>query len=163
WKIKLDSQPREMHNLFPALIVDKVRTSTGPKEIAIVAGVSDNLFAIDAETGGLIWNKHFENTWTPTRPQRGDDPLCPGGITATPVIQSAAAPGKYTIFAVSWDGRMHQINVADGEELTLPAKFMPPNGKPYALNLWKNVLYTHTAQGCGGNPNLAYAFDLSTG
>ncbi len=43
-----------------------------------------------------------------------------------------------------------------------PAKFMPPNGKPYALNLWKDVLYTHTAQGCGGNPNIAYSYDLKT-
>ena len=43
-----------------------------------------------------------------------------------------------------------------------PAKFMPPNGKPYALNLFNNKIYTHTAQGCGGNPNVAYVFDLAT-
>ena len=39
---------------------------------------------------------------------------------------------------------------------------MPPNGKPYALNLFNNVIYTHTAQGCGGNPNMVYAYDLAT-
>jgi len=39
---------------------------------------------------------------------------------------------------------------------------MPPNGKPYAMNLFKNVLYTHSAQGCGGNPNVVYAYDLAT-
>ena len=39
---------------------------------------------------------------------------------------------------------------------------MPPNGKPYALNLCKNVIYTHTAQGCGGNPNMVYTYDLAT-
>ncbi len=39
---------------------------------------------------------------------------------------------------------------------------MPPNGKPYALNLWNNVIYTHTAQGCGGNPNIVYSYDLTT-
>ena len=27
-----------------------------------------------------------------------------------------------------------------------------PNGKPYALNLFNNMIYTHTAQGCGGRP-----------
>ena len=37
-----------------------------------------------------------------------------------------------------------------------------PNGKPYALNLVENVIYTHTAQGCGGNPNMVYAYDLAT-
>ena len=39
---------------------------------------------------------------------------------------------------------------------------MPPNAKPYGLNLWKNVIYTTSAQGCGGNPNYVYAFDLAT-
>ena len=57
---------------------------------------------------------------------------------------------------------LHQLNVADGEEVAQPAKFMPPNGKPYALNLFNNMIYTHTAQGCGGNPNIAYVYDLAT-
>ena len=43
-----------------------------------------------------------------------------------------------------------------------PSKFMPPNGKPYALNLVNNVIYTHSGQGCGGNPNMAYTYDLAT-
>src|SRR5204863_3657579 len=70
--------------------------------------------------------------------------------------------GKYTVYAVSWDGMLHRLNVADGTDVEAPAKFMPPNGKPYALSLWKNVIYTHTAQGCGGNPNVVYAYDLAT-
>ena len=57
---------------------------------------------------------------------------------------------------------LHQLNVADGEEIASPSKFMPPNGKPYALNLFNNMIYTHTAQGCGGNPNVAYVYDLAT-
>ena len=66
------------------------------------------------------------------------------------------------IYAASWDGRLHQLNAADGEDIVPPAKFMPPNGKPYALSLLKNVIYTHTAQGCGGNPNMVYTYDLAT-
>lgn len=54
------------------------------------------------------------------------------------------------------------MNASDGEDIAAPAKWMPSNGKPYALNLFKNVLYTHTAQGCGGNPNVVYAYDLAT-
>ena len=164
WKLKLDNEPREMHSLFPPLIVGKVNTPNGPKEIAIEAGVSDNLYAIDVQTGEIIWKKHFQSTWTPPPPLpfRVSNPLCPGGLTATPVIAPTSTPGKYTIYAASWDGRLHQLNVADGEDIAPPSKFMPPNGKPYALNLWKNVLYTHTAQGCGGNPNVAYAYDLAT-
>jgi outer membrane protein assembly factor BamB len=159
WKLKLDNEPREMHNLFPPLIVDKVNTPGGAKQVLIETGVSDNLYGIDVETGQQIWKKHF--TFTPTNGGRSGGILCPGGITATPVI-APTGNGKYTIYAVSWSGELHQINAADGEELTPASKFMPPNGKPYALNLFNNMIYTHTAQGCGGNPNMAYVYDLPT-
>src|SRR3984957_3953795 len=157
WKLHLDNEPREMHSLFPPLIVDKANTPSGVKQIAIVAGVSDNIFAIDVDKGEVLLKKHFISSWTPPATGgRGGGILCPGGITATPVIAPTGTPGKYTIYAASWDGMLHQLDVADGEDVASPSKFMPPNGKPYALNLWKNVIYTHTAQGCGGNPNIVY-------
>jgi len=162
WKIQLDNEPRVMHSLFPPLIAGRVNTSSGPKQIAIVAGSSDNIYAIDVEKGDLIWKKHFQSIWTPPPARRPLDILCPGGLTATPVIGPTNTPGKYTIYAASWDGMLHRLNVADGEEVAPPAKFMPPNGKPYALNLVNNVIYTHTAQGCGGNPNMVYSYDLAT-
>jgi outer membrane protein assembly factor BamB len=163
WKIKLDNEPRQMHALLPSLIVNNVTTSSGPRQIVIATGVSDNIFAIDAEKGELIWKKHFVSTWTPPATGgRGGGILCPGGITATPVVAPAGPAGKYTIYAASWDGMLHQLNVADGEDVKPPSKWMPPNGKPYALSLVDNVIYTHTAQGCGGNPNMVYAYDLAT-
>src|SRR5262245_50640125 len=61
WKIKLDNEPRQMHNLFPPLIAGSVTTAAGEKEIAIVAGVSDNIYGIDVERGTLLWKRHFES------------------------------------------------------------------------------------------------------
>src|SRR5215467_7604898 len=113
WKIKLDNEVRQMHALFPPLIVEKVNTPSGTRQVAIVAGVSDNIFAIDVEKGELLWKKHFANTWTPPATGRGAGILCPGGITATPVIAPAGG-GKYTIYTASWDGMLHQLNAADG-------------------------------------------------
>src|SRR3954468_5615066 len=49
WKIQLDNQPREMHSLLPPLIVGQINTADGPKELAIVAGSSDNIYAIDVK------------------------------------------------------------------------------------------------------------------
>ena len=112
----------------------------------LVAGVSDNLYAIDATAGKLIWSRHFDSNW---RPRSGDRPhylLCPGGMTATPVIGPGKQGGDYVVYAASWDGRLRRLDLANGEDLAPPAKFMPPNGKPYALNLVENVIYTHTAQ-----------------
>jgi outer membrane protein assembly factor BamB len=163
WKLKLDNQPREMHSLFPPLIIERVNTSAGPKQIAIETGVSDNIYAIDVEEGKLIWKKHFSSSYTPPPNARPGGILCPGGITATPVVAPVGAPGKYTVYVASWDGSIHQLNASDGEDVTPPMKFMPPNGKPYGLNLFNGVIYTHTAQGCGGNPNMVYMLDLATG
>jgi outer membrane protein assembly factor BamB len=163
WKVKLDNQSRQMHALLPSLVIGRLNTPRGPKEVVIETGVSDNLFALDAETGEMLWRKHFTSTWTPPAGGRSNGGvLCPGGITATPVIAPTSTPGKYTIYVSSWDGMLHQLNASDGEDIVPPAKFMPPNGKPYAFNLVDNVIYTHTAQGCGGNPNVVYLYDLAT-
>src|SRR5215213_3090735 len=161
WKYKTDNVAREMHALFPPLIVGRVLTAAGPKQVAIVAGISDNIYAIDVATGRLLWQHHFDTTYFPPPGQSGGT-LCPGGITSTPVIGPGASAGSYIVYVASWDGRLHQMDVATGREVAPSELFMPANGKPYALNLWKNVIYTTSAQGCGGNPNLVYAFDLAT-
>src|SRR4051794_6198282 len=162
WKIKLDNEPRQMHSLLEPLVIGRVSTSSGPKQLVIQAGVSDNVYAIDADKGELLWKKHFDSTYKDAPGARGPSVLCPGGMTANVTVGPGNAPGKYVIYAASWDGRLHQLNAADGEYLTPPTKFMPPNGKPYALSLYKNVIYTHSAQGCGGNPNMVYTYDLAT-
>ncbi len=161
WKTKLDNQPRQMHSLLEPLVMGPVATKSGPRELVIQAGVSDNLFALDAKTGELVWKRHFESRY---QDPEGSGPsiLCPGGMTANVTVGPGTEPDQYTIYAASWDGYLHLVNAAGGEEKREPLKFMPSNGKPYALNLVDNVVYTHTGQGCGGHPNMAYAYDLAT-
>ena len=160
WKKKLDNEPRQMHSLLEPLVIGRVNTPQGPKQVVIQVGVSDNLYALDATDGTILWHKKFESSYVESG--RGPSVLCPGGMTANATIGPGKAPGQYTIYAASWDGKLHQINAGDGEDLATPAKFMPPNGKPYAMSLVNNVIYTHSAQGCGGNPNMAYTYDLAT-
>ena len=161
WKIKLDSQPREMHNFFAPLVAEKVATPSGDKEIAVFAGISDDLFGIDVAAGKQIWHKHFDSTFTPPN-GRGGDTLCPGGQLATPVIGPGSQPGKYTIYALSWDGRLRQVNMSDGEDLAEPEKFIPPNAKPWSLNLFNGTIYTSVSQFCGGVPFSFFSFNLAT-
>src|SRR5690348_11949081 len=54
WKTKLDNQPRQMHNLLEPLIIGRVETKNGPKQMVIQAGVSDNVYALDARSGELL-------------------------------------------------------------------------------------------------------------
>ena len=55
------------------------------------------------------------------------------------------------------NGEVHSLNVANGEDVMPPFKFGFANGKSYALNMWHNILFTTTSQGCNGNPNQMWA------
>ena len=162
WTLQTDNEARQMHNLFPPLIVGDVATANGPREVGILAGISDNVYGIDVETGRQIWKRRFDSTFQVPAGGGGYYPLCPGGLTATPLVAPTSTPGKYTVYAISWDGRLRQLDAATGEDVAPPELFIPPNGKPYSLNMQDNVLYTTTAQGCGGNPNQFYSYDLAT-
>jgi hypothetical protein len=160
WKLKLDNQPREMHSLFPTLIIDKLRTPSGEKQVGIVAGISDNLWAIDLDAGKILWHKHFEYPpVTEGRGLRAGDPLCPGGQTATPTVGPADASGKRTVYALDGHGDLHSLNAADGEDVTAPFKWAFGNEKAYSLNMWNSVVFTTTSQSCNGNPNQVWAVD----
>ena len=159
WRVQLNSMPRSMHNLFPPLIAENVTTPQGPLEVGLVAGVTDDLFAINVANGEVLWRRKFENRLINQAPV--DNVLCPGGQTAVPAMVRVS-PGKYTVYAVAWDGRLHQLNLGDGENVAPPEKFIPGNGKPYALNYKDGVIYTATAQGCGGLTNAFHSFDLAS-
>src|SRR5215469_9919774 len=161
WKVKLDGLTRQMHNLFPPVVIEKVSTGGGPKEIAVISGISDDVWAFETATGKQIWHKHFENSLDLSNARPGST-LCPGGQLATPAVGPGASAGKYTLYTVSWDGHLHELNVADGEDVAPPQNFMPGNGKPWSLNLVNGVIYTATSQGRGGVANSFFSFDLAT-
>ena len=91
WKVKLESTPRAMHNLFAPLVAERVTTAQGTRELAVVAGVSDDLFGIDVATGRHIWHRRFDSTLA--KPGGTNDTLCPGGQTAVPTL-AQTSPGK---------------------------------------------------------------------
>ncbi|HXJ39065.1 MAG TPA: PQQ-binding-like beta-propeller repeat protein [Bryobacteraceae bacterium] len=164
WKMKLENEPKALHALHEPLILGNIITPHGFKELAIVAGSDDNIFAIDADLGRIVWKRHFQVP--PPNDGRGPHWLCPGGLTATPVISQPAGrggpPTTPTLYAIASDGMLRQINLANGEDLAPPVPFVPKgNGKPYSLNLVDGVLYTATGQGCGQVPNGVYALNLS--
>ncbi len=157
WKVETGNQPRALHGLMPALVVEKMSISGGVKQIVLVSGISDNLYAIDAANGTLLWKKHFEYA-PPAARGGGPDPagrgpvdpahlnfLNPGGSSDTPVIGPADANGKRPVYFVDGGGMLHILNLADGEDLKPPVKFA--TGKAWSLNLVGNTLFMPIGSG----------------
>lgn len=157
WKTHLDNQPRELNGLTAADVVEWVVTDQGMKEIAIVGGASDNLYALDAETGKLLWKKTFA---VEAKPRQRPFWLCPNALNATPLIRKEGL--RASVYAIASDGKLHVLNVIDGEDRMPPIQFVPPFSKNWSLNFAGGVLYTNTSQGCNGAKSGVYAMDISS-
>ena len=73
WKAKLDNQPRGPHGLGQGVTASGVTLFV---PISLVTGSSNNVYAIDNDTGYVIWKRHFDAVLpAPTA-------ACPGGTTA---------------------------------------------------------------------------------
>jgi outer membrane protein assembly factor BamB len=160
WKIKIDNQARELNALTAPVVVEGVITPKGFKEYVLVGGSSDSLSAVDAENGKLMWSRKFEvdNTKRPA----GAFWLCPGAQNATPLVHhwGGDLPNN-TVFAIASDGKLHSLNVNNGEDRVTPTQFTPPFSKNWSLNSHGSVLYTATGQGCGGSKSGVWAMDFS--
>ena len=67
WKLKTDNKPMGMQSFREPIIVAGVHTAGGVKTLAILAGSSDDVYAVDAANGSLVWQKHLK--WSSDKPQ----------------------------------------------------------------------------------------------
>ena len=81
WKTVVPNEPLVLNGLTAPLIVRGVKMATGQKDLVIVAGSSDHIYAMDAETGDLVWKKDFSAIQP--RPENPDW-LCPYALNDTP-------------------------------------------------------------------------------
>jgi outer membrane protein assembly factor BamB len=90
WKVKLDNQPRGPHGLGSGVTASGVTLFV---PMSLVTGSSNNVYAIDNDTGYVVWQRHFDAALpAPTA-------ACAGGITsgATRIVSlgpSATAAGS---------------------------------------------------------------------
>ncbi len=164
WKVKTHNVSMGMQSFREPLIIAGVNTARGVKTIAILAGSSNDVYAIDADSGAMLWQKHLQ--WSSDKPQSpeiGDGFICTKALTATPVVTPAGAAERFA-HVLSTDGYLHTLDLSTGGEKKPPIQMLPNiYGKAYGLNLRDNVVYTVTGQGCSGVPNKLYAVDLTNG
>ena len=156
WKIKLDNAPKELTSLTAPIVVDQVKIPRGIKEYVVVAGSSDAIFAIDADTGKLAWSKTFTVNATPVRTP---NTLCPFALNATPAASPTGRPK--VVYVISSDGRLHALSMVDGEDRFPPLPFVPAFSKNWSLNVSGGMLYTSIGQRCNGVPSGVYSMDLT--
>ncbi len=163
WKTKVENKTMGMQSFREPLIINGVKTSSGEKTVTILAGASNDVFALDASNGTVLWKKTLK--WESSKPQEpgeGRGFICTNAQSATPVVTPAGAATRL-LYVLASDGYMHTMDLATGDETEAAIQVLPlPYGKPYGLNMVNDVIYTVTGQGCGGVPNALYAVDLKT-
>ncbi|MBV9035770.1 MAG: PQQ-binding-like beta-propeller repeat protein, partial [Acidobacteriaceae bacterium] len=161
WKLKLDNAPKELNSLTSPVVINPVYTNHGAETYVVVGGSSDNLYVIDADTGKLVWQKHFTNEGPPpSGPQSSGSYFCPNALNATPLVANGQAGP--TVYAISTDGKLHALNIINGEDRFPPKQFVPAYSKNWSLNSKDNVLYTTISQGCAQAKSGIWAMDLNS-
>jgi hypothetical protein len=84
WKAKLDNKPRGLNGLAQGVSAAGVTLFV---PMTIVAGSSNNVYAIDNDTGYIVWQRHFDAAMPAATAQ------CPGGIAtaATRIVRLDAS------------------------------------------------------------------------
>jgi outer membrane protein assembly factor BamB len=153
WKVKVKNEPKSLTALTAPVVADGVETREGVRTLVYVAGSSDDVYALDAKTGKIIWHRAFETSVLPKNPGMW---LCPNNLNATPVLDEQ----RGLIDVVASDGLFYGLDLGTGAVKAGPVPFVPPYSKDWSLNLWNGIVYTSISQGCGGARSGIYSLDL---
>jgi outer membrane protein assembly factor BamB len=146
WSTVLTTPPQDvaLSTLTAPLVAAGVETAQGKKNLLFTVGVDDTIFAIDADSGNILWQKTFAN---PGKPLRSATTNCANTEQATPVIDKASG----IIYFTTSDGKLRGLGLAAGEERLTPRPLVAPYSRNWSLNLIHNVVYTAAGRGCGGD------------
>lgn len=178
WKLRPAPPAKGQHALMPPIVIGTLVGYRGFKELAFFAGTDDALYVIDADLKRMYWQKRIE-----VEKPKAEPPKCAPAMTAIPTLMTISfrprprpAPGSTapvaprprrpnpmfgprSVYAISSDGKLRVINVANGEDATPPVPVLPPGARASTLNMNDMVIYT-TSQGCGDSQNGVWAIDI---
>ena len=156
WSAHVENIALALDALTVPLVARGVVTESGTRSVVYVAGSSNHIFAMDATTGAMLWQRTF-----PSYVKSKDDSffLCPNAINANPVIDRK----QNLIFALAVDGRLYGLDLGSGAVRFGPAQLVPPMAKAWSLNLQNGFVFTTTSQFCGGDPAGIYSVQVDGG
>ncbi len=144
WSAQLPTPARDvvLSTLTAPIVVAGVSTPAGPRDLVLILGADDTLYALDADRGGIVWSKHFANPVAPTKIATW---LCPNTANATPTVDKA----RGLVFLMASDGKLRGLSLADGSERLPPVEAVAPFARAWSLNLIDGVIYTTSGRACG--------------
>jgi outer membrane protein assembly factor BamB len=150
WNAQLSTPPKDvvLSTLTAPLVVEGVRTAKGTKNLVFLLGADDTVFALDADTGKVRWQKSFPNPLAPARPATW---LCSNTVNDTPVIDKQ----RDILFLITSDGKLRGLNLSDGVDRMTPTVMVETFARAWSLNLIDGVVYTTSGRGCGQFPGQA--------
>jgi hypothetical protein len=158
WKSKTENEFYSLSALTAPVVAEKVSTAKGLKTVVYVAGISGTVFALEGQTGQVLWTykiKSFVESKKNVYVYQGTF-LCPNGITATPVIDRRSE----TLNVLGQDGMLYGLGLGGGDLRYGPIQFVAPFSKSWSLNLVNGKLYTALSQGCGNGLSGFYSIDV---
>src|SRR6185312_7206527 len=156
WKKKLDSDPFSIYNLVPPIVVSGISTSMGTRTVVYTVGVTGTVFALDVETGDVLWSRKLVARVTPVNGGFQGGMLCPNGPTGSPVADKTSN----NLYVVGPNGQMYGLDLGSGEIRYGPLQFVPPFSKVTHLLMVNGVIYTTLSQGCGEAASGFYSIDV---
>jgi outer membrane protein assembly factor BamB len=147
WNTQLSTPPKVivLSTLTAPLVAEGVHTAHGARNLVFLLGADDTVFALDADTGKVFWQKTFANPGTPTWTATW---LCSNTVNDTPVIDKQNG----LIFFITSDGKLRALNLSDGADRMTPTSMIEPFARAWSLNLIDNIVYTTSGRGCGQMP-----------
>lgn len=124
------------------IVVAGVTTAQGPRDMVFILGANDQLFALDANTGAIVWSKELPN---PVKATKIATWLCSNTNNATPTADKT----RGLIYALPSDGKLRALSLADGSERMAPTEMVAPFARAWSLNLINDVIYTPSGRACG--------------
>jgi outer membrane protein assembly factor BamB len=144
WSTLLSTKPTAvaLATLSPPVVVSGVKTAHGMKSLLFLLGADDTLFALDTDSGKVLWQKTYPNT---RKPARIPDVNCPKTANSTPAIDKV----KGVVYFVTSDGKLRGLSLSDGAQRLTPTDMVAPFARAWGLNIFDSVVYTTSGRGCG--------------
>ncbi|MGH9403073.1 MAG: PQQ-binding-like beta-propeller repeat protein [Terriglobia bacterium] len=153
WKVHVKNQPESLTALTAPVVAKASRGGASARDVVYVAGSSGEIYALDAETGKILWSRELSSHSLPASPGMW---LCPNNLNATP----AADERRGLLYTIAADGMFYGLDLSTGAIRLGPIQFVPPYSKDWSLNLWNGSVYTTVSQGCGGARSGIYSISV---